>query len=98
MILVPLIVMIVWFLILYFIRPVTWLAGNFQIGVQIVTGHRPFKSDDSSHLDPAGVLFGLGEIILHLESKPHLGLAAESFRQANGHFRGNAGLSIYNIV
>jgi hypothetical protein len=39
-----------------------------------------FESGDSSHLDLARMFFVLGEIIFHLEPKPHVGLAAESFR------------------
>ena len=53
-------------------------ADEFLVGQTVADPI--FESGDSSHLDLAGVFFGLGEIIFHLESKPHVGLAAESFR------------------
>jgi len=53
-------------------------AGEFLVAQTVA--EPIFKLGDSSHLNLAGVFFGLGEIIFHLESKPHVGLAAESFR------------------
>lgn len=59
-----------------------WRYGSIELmnSDSLTVAEPTFKSGDSSHLDLAGMFFGLGEIIFHLEPKPNFGLAAESFR------------------
>jgi hypothetical protein len=56
------------------------------------------RAGDSLHLDLAGIFLSLGQVIFHLQAKPHRRAAAKRLRKPYGHFGGDAGLLVHNIV
>jgi hypothetical protein len=59
--------------------------------------HRPVPEPPARPHRLANLL-DLREVVIHLETQPHVGAATESFRQANGHFGRDAGLLADEVV
>lgn len=59
---------------------------------------RRYGDCDPFHLDLSGLFDRLSKIVLHLYPKPHLWAAAEGLGKSNGHFWGNSGLPIDQVI
>lgn len=54
--------------------------------------------DNTADIDPGRLLLSLGEIEVHLHTKPDVRAAAEGLREPNGHFRGDSGLAVDKVI